>query len=62
MKKKPETTDKKITASGERFTAIVSNAKAYGLLTVHDFEGVKYQVVALAPVEGGVAVEFLRMQ
>ena len=45
----------------ERFTAVVMDAKSYPLLSVHDFDDVKYRVDSIMKHRDGVAVEFVRV-
>lgn len=51
-------------AGAERFTASMTPAesKAFTWLSVHVFNGVRYQVVAILKDGTGVTVEFLRLQ
>ncbi len=61
MKKKTTTTTETIKAEGERFTHLTKDAGEYPLLSIHEFEGVKYQVAAILTHADGVAVEFVRV-
>ena len=66
MEKKPKSEPKQKPISApkgaERFTASVKTATGFPLLSVHDFDGVSYQVVAILTAGAGVEIEFVRKQ
>ena len=45
----------------ERCTVIVKDATHYPLLSIHEFEGIKYRVDSIMSHPDGVAVEFVRV-
>ncbi len=62
MPKKKETTQQEPQEPrGERFVLNVKDAKEYPFLTLHEFDGVTYQVVSILTVtDGTVDIEFVR--